>query len=90
MNLGSTAACPAARRQPDGSRKPDRRTPSRSVSGAIDHAAAVERRCLRAERIVLTAVAAAVLVLFCAQGACFACNQDVPRPAAPQTYGWPI
>jgi hypothetical protein len=83
MNLGSTAACPAARRQPDGSRKPDRRTPSRSVS-------AVERRCLRAERIVLTAVAAAVLVLFCAQGACFACNQDVPRPAAPQTYGWPI
>lgn len=90
MNAGHAGKCRAARRYPDGSCMPDRRTPARPVSAGVDHAAATERRCLRAEQGVLTALAAAMLVLFCLRGACVACEQPMPAPAAEQAYGWPM
>ncbi|RYE90793.1 MAG: hypothetical protein EOO78_31195 [Oxalobacteraceae bacterium] len=62
---------------------------SGSGSAAVDHAAATARRCARAEQVVLTALAAMLLVLFCLRSACVACEQAAPAPAAVTDYGWP-
>jgi hypothetical protein len=73
---------------------PDRRSPARSRSAHVDATAATERRCLFAERVVLTAVALAMLVAFFLRGGCIECEQRMrampPAPAAGEVFGWPI
>lgn len=80
-------------------RPPDREPPAarpdaraaRIRAALLADAVATERRCHRAERVVLTAVALALLVTFCLRDACLACGRSRPAPAVVEPgYGWPI